>query len=67
VKLFEAKEILEIFCFLFCLYHEYFSLASVGVRSAAKHLQPNLYHNLEWKNQQIKRKKSARLELNREI
>ena len=41
---------------LFCLYIGYFSLASVGVRSAATHLQPNLYHCLEWKNQQIKTK-----------
>ena len=38
---------------LFCLYIGYFSLASVGVRSAATHLQTNLYHYLEWKNQQI--------------
>ena len=27
-----------------------FYLASVGVRSAATYLQPNLYHYLDWKN-----------------
>ena len=37
-------------------------LAFVSVRSAATHLQPNLYHYFEWKNQQIKTKNSTGLE-----
>ena len=31
--------------FLFCLYLEYFSRASLKVRSAVTHLQPNLYYH----------------------
>jgi len=49
-------------CFKFCgllrkpeLYLGYFSLASVGVRSDATHLQPNLYHNLVWKNRPVEK------------
>ena len=39
-----VKKFLETFCFV--------SFASVGVRSAVAvtHLQPNLYHYLDWKD-----------------
>ena len=43
IKSLHIKEILG--SFLFFIY-----LASMGVRSAATHLQPNLYHYLDWKD-----------------
>ena len=35
---------------LFCVYLGYFSLVFCSRRSAATHLQPNLYHYLDWKD-----------------
>ena len=35
---------------LFCVYLGYFSLVFCSRRSAATHLEPNLYHYLEWKD-----------------